>query len=81
MPCRTHLGDTQGKYVDISDRVALDRDGAVHSYRQPSPLYSFLYGIISKRRCVLPRNFSLEKNLVPGELALIAIFLACLVAQ
>jgi hypothetical protein len=67
--------------VDISDRVARDREGAVHSYRQPSPLYSFLYGIISKIRCVLPRNFSLEKYLVPGELALIAISLACLVAQ
>ncbi len=49
--------------------------------RQPPPLYSVLYGIISKRRCILPRNFSLEKNQVPRELALIAISLACLVAQ
>jgi hypothetical protein len=50
--------------------------------RQPPPLYSVLYGIISKRPCVLPDNFSLEKNQgVPRELALIAISLACLVAQ
>ncbi len=35
---------------------------------------------ISKRRCILPRNFSLEKNQVPRELALIAISLACLLA-
>ncbi len=32
--------------------------------RKPPPLYSVLYGIISKRRCVLPRNFSLEKSQV-----------------
>jgi hypothetical protein len=42
---------------------------------------STLYGIISKRRCVLPLNCSLEKNQVPRELLLIAISLACLVAQ
>ncbi len=30
--------------------------------RQPPPLYSVLYRIISKRRCILPRNCSLEKN-------------------
>jgi hypothetical protein len=49
--------------------------------RQPPPLYSVLYGIISRRRCVLPRNFSLEKNQVPRELTLISKSLACLVAQ
>jgi hypothetical protein len=37
---------------------------------------STVYGIISKRRCVLPHNCSLEKNQVPKESALIAISLA-----
>ena len=36
--------------------------------RQPPPLYSVLYEIISKRRCILPRNFSLEKNKVPSNI-------------
>ncbi len=49
--------------------------------RQPPPLYSVLYGIISKRHCKLPSNCSLEKNQVPRELALIAISLAYLVAH
>ncbi len=40
-----------------------------------------LYRIISKRRCILLRNCSLEKNQVPREPALIAISLTCLVAQ
>jgi hypothetical protein len=48
---------------------------------QQPPLYSVLYGIISKGRCVLPRNFSLEKNQGPRELALISKSLACLVDQ
>jgi hypothetical protein len=34
---------------------------------------------VSKRHCVLPRNWSLEKNQVPREWALIAISLVCLV--
>ncbi len=46
--------------------------------RQPPPPYSVLFRIISKRRCILPHNFSLEKNQVPRELTLIAISLACL---
>ncbi len=45
------------------------------------PLFSVLYGIISKRPSVLTHNCSLEKNQVPRELALIAISLACLVAH
>ncbi len=49
--------------------------------RQPPPLSSVLWGIISKRRSYWPDNYSLEKNQVPRELALIAISLACLVAQ
>jgi hypothetical protein len=50
--------------------------------RQLPPLSSVLYGIISKRRSVLwPHNDSLEINQVPRELTLIAISLACLVAQ
>jgi hypothetical protein len=52
-------------------------------FRQPPPLYSVLYGIISKGRCILlrNRNCSLEKNQMPRESTLIAISLACLVAQ
>jgi hypothetical protein len=49
-----------------------------HTGRQPSLLYSVLYGIISKRRCILPRNLSLEKKQVARELALLAISLTCL---
>ncbi len=48
--------------------------------REAPHLYCVLYGIISKRHGV-PPNCSLEKNQVLRELALIAIPLACLVAQ
>ncbi len=48
------------------------------------PLFSVLYEIIPKRRCVLgllPHNCSLEKNQVPRELKLISISPACLVTH
>ncbi len=53
----------------------------VDTGRHPPPLSSVLYGIISKDVHYWPHNYSLEKNQVLRELALIAISLACLVAQ
>ncbi len=46
--------------------------------RQPPPLSSVLYGIISKRRYILAAQLLLREK---SELALIALSLACLVAQ
>ncbi len=59
------------------------RMSVIFTGRKPPPLSSVLYGKISKRRSVLAGQLllTLEKNQVPRELALIAISLACLVAQ
>ncbi len=46
----------------------------------PSLQYSVLYGIISKRRCILPRNCSLKKNHMPRVGTDSNIPIACLVA-
>ncbi len=65
----------------FSDSESKDDERRESSGRQPSPFYSVLYGIISKRRCVLPRNYSLQENQVLRELALASMSLACLVAH
>ncbi len=64
----------------FSKNSVFRRKSETHFRGHPT-LYSVLYGIISKRRCLLPRNCSLEKNQVPRELTPIAISLACLVAH
>ncbi len=49
--------------------------------RPLSTLYCILLHGISRRSCALPLNNTLEKSQVTRELALIALSLACLVAQ
>ncbi len=48
---------------------------------QLPPLSSVLYRIVLKDVPYWPHNYSLEKNQVPRELALISISLACLLVQ
>jgi hypothetical protein len=77
---RSH-SSTQRSRIKIYPSVKLKECMVKHTGGQPPPLSSVLSRIILKDVPYWPHNYSLEKNQVPRELTLIAISLACLVAQ
>ncbi len=59
---QTEKIETEEKDVDMMQKHTGVLNVVQGTGGQPPLLYSVLYGIICKRRCILPRNFSLEKN-------------------